>query len=1400
MFSKFERNKNSLNYNIILRFFITYPLVLLVAAFMIAYILNSSTDEIKYNLRIFNDNIQKTALTFINNAQKELELQSEFLKHYQVHHKDEPVKIIRTVNFEDYFDAVFYIDKNASLLGDERSLISEMKVSENATMPKFDTSWVLNSFKGKPTFSNFAYKDGKFNLFYISLYVDDGTRLVAQINVENMLKKVKEVINENEKKENGKYSTYTVDYNGMILKDISNVEVQDIQVKDVDDYFTKDGVVNFSYSKLNASLISYNDILKSFVITYTSSRTEILFQFVMFLMAGGFLVAYSYITYGNIAFAWKNVRRPVIELSEYVKDKSKKPFVGTISEYVNIYEDMKSMHNQIDLLNENLSDCTIRYNAIFQENPQILLIIDLYSGHIAEANQAALRFYGYTSEEIRQLNISDISQVSFADNSDLSKNAVGNFQRTINDMHILKNDEIHHVQVKIFPIRLSDKRFAYLRIKDMADEAQIGIKDEDVKKYFKLFPNIMLIAKLKEPFKIINSTANVDLFGYDQAEIRRDGFDIRQIIADQNKTNFENEIEINKHILQTSTSITRNSLKLQTNAILAGEGEVAFKVQVNFEGDDTGIKDIVYLFIRNDEEYQTFNKFQSNIAYLNNIVWSSNVATLDYDANSKILRSGEVFSVLLGLSATNEIVANYEYFSSILVDEFDDFDDFFARLKLENGTYDGVVRMYNKDEKMLWIRIKAKATKFDKDGRILTISGTARNVTVQKNALIYQNLAAKIFSYTSDPVALLDLDFNFIDANDAFSYATGYSLNELLGADLLKILHSKLNTSSDVSNIKYEIEKEGSWYGKLWHRRKNGEDYLDYMSVEDICDDLGNVICYMFISNISSKKQISSDYLEHIAYHDPLTKLPNRFLLNQKLEELMRTPDNNRKLAIIYIDMDGFKAIKDSYGHKYADQILLKISSNIDALFDDRDMFARIGGDEFVAIALHEHIGQVYEVIEHILKIASEDINIDNISFNISVSVGVSVIAKNNKVTPETLLEQANWAMYQAKMSGKNQYYLFDASKDRNLRDRYNDNNKILNGIKHNEFFMEYQPEIDIVNSEVVAFEALIRWRNDGKILNHDDFLPYIRQQNIADELMIYALSKVFRAQEKWRQNGLNIRVSVNLSIEQITSEGFYKKFLQLIKGKNNLNLQNLMIEIIDANLIKDLENAIKYIKRYQSMGIKFALDDFTSKSSSFETFQLLPIDKIKVDKNICKYLLSNQKAFATLEIIRDLLNIFSEPTTIKNIKDLNTLNILVGLGFSNYQGNFFAKAMSDDAVLRYEFGEIQGLDKNNVIDDKRLEFLKNTIALREFSLNIINLLKDPEFSANKKDCSILKQKVLRKIAALQNIKNDKHIEIIAKLQDAIQTENPSDKIALARSANLMCMEILNINDSESFI
>jgi diguanylate cyclase (GGDEF)-like protein/PAS domain S-box-containing protein len=419
-------------------------------------------------------------------------------------------------------------------------------------------------------------------------------------------------------------------------------------------------------------------------------------------------------------------------------------------------------------------------------------------------------------------------------------------------------------------------------------------------------------------------------------------------------------------------------------------------------------------------------------------------------------------------------------------------------------------------------------------------------------------------------------------------------------------------------------------------------------------------------------------YFERIAHSDPLTGLPNRRMLNDQLiKSIAKAERDNGRLAVCYMDLDGFKEVNDSVGHEGGDHVLIEVTKRLSEIVRPSDMVARLGGDEFVLLLTEfQSDTQCLAILERVLDSLRDPHHIQDKIFNVSASIGVTLYP-NDDDEPETLLRHADQAMYLAKQEGRNQYHLFNKEKDFEEQNRQQVLEEFKVALEHNQLILEYQPKVDMGTGDVVGAEALIRWRHpDRGLLMPGDFLPYLEGNSQTESLDWYVISKALKQLNQWVSNDLKLDLSVNISASTIQSLSFIETLLAELTKYPHLPKNRLVLEIIESEAIVDLRQVAAVVRHLRKIGIQVSLDDFGTGYSSLSYFRQLPVNELKIDASFIRDILQDSSDLDLVRGIIGLAQTFGKRIVAEGVETIEHGTLLLRLGCQIAQGYVIARSM----------------------------------------------------------------------------------------------------------------------------
>jgi len=601
----------------------------------------------------------------------------------------------------------------------------------------------------------------------------------------------------------------------------------------------------------------------------------------------------------------------------------------------------------------------------------------------------------------------------------------------------------------------------------------------------------------------------------------------------------------------------------------------------------------------------------------------------------------------------------------------------------KTASYQLEYRLRCKDGSYKWILSRGMIVSRDESGKPLRTIGTHTDISERKKAEGTIRLAAKVFKHALEGIMITTLDGSIVEVNDAFTAITGYSREEALGQNP-RLLKSGRHDKEYYQQMWRDLAHKGIWVGENWNRRKNGEIYAQTQKISTVRDQLGKAMHYVALfSDITIEKNHEQE-LERIARYDSLTKLPNRALLGERLEQaLVQTERRGQHLAVVFIDLDGFKAVNDTHGHEAGDHLLITLAERMKGALRDGDILARLGGDEFVAVLLDlADVDDSAPMLNRLLAAAAQPVHLGQARLQVSASLGVTFYPQVQELEPDQLMRQADQAMYQAKQSGKNRFHVFDAEQDRNVRSHHENMEGIRRALAQNELVLEYQPKVNLRTGVVIGVEALIRWLHPqrGSLLPAG-FLPMIEDHPLAIELGRWVIENALLQIERWRQAGLNVAVSVNIGRRHLMQDDFVQRLREALAAHPEVQPNWLELELLEANAIHDLDQVSRVIQECGSIGVQCAIDDFGSGYSSLKGLKKLPVKYLKIEQTFIRDMLDSSDSLLILIGVLKLASAFDLKVIAEGVETPEHGFMLLQLGCELAQGFGIAPPMPADEL-----------------------------------------------------------------------------------------------------------------------
>ena len=567
-----------------------------------------------------------------------------------------------------------------------------------------------------------------------------------------------------------------------------------------------------------------------------------------------------------------------------------------------------------------------------------------------------------------------------------------------------------------------------------------------------------------------------------------------------------------------------------------------------------------------------------------------------------------------------------------------------------------------------------------------SLSATLRmledDIAQRKQTEAQLKLAASVFEHSQEGIMITDAGANILNVNPSFTRITGYTREEAVGRNP-KMLSADVHDQFWHERMWEFLLAEGYWQGERWNRRKNGEVYPEREAISAVYDDEGRVRHYVAVFSDISQQKAHEAELDRIAHHDPLTGLPNRRLLADRLAQAMaRAQRDGTLLTVACLDLDGFKPVNDTYGHAAGDQLLIEISQRLKTTLRGDDTLARLGGDEFVLLLSgHDDLEASAASIERILATVRTPVALNGQAIEVSASVGVAHFPVED-IDGDTLLRHADQAMYAAKQAGKNCFTVFDPQHDRALQGQRDELQRLALALSDDEFLFHFQPKVDLLTGELVGVEALIRWQHPERgLLYPGAFLDRFNGHPLELALGQWVIETALRQIETWQASGLVLRISVNISANHLLHPDFVTRLTAVLARHPTVSPAQLELEVLESAAMSDLGRAIEVITLCKRIGVQFALDDFGTGYSSLAYFRRLPVDTLKIDQSFVRDMLVDVEDMAIVESVVKLAQVFGRATLAEGVETLEHASRLIEMGCTQAQGYGIARPMPAAAL-----------------------------------------------------------------------------------------------------------------------
>lgn len=554
-----------------------------------------------------------------------------------------------------------------------------------------------------------------------------------------------------------------------------------------------------------------------------------------------------------------------------------------------------------------------------------------------------------------------------------------------------------------------------------------------------------------------------------------------------------------------------------------------------------------------------------------------------------------------------------------------------------------------------------------------------KEITERKRVEQQLRIAAIVFE-SKEGIMVTDANKLILTVNLAFTTLTGYTAEEVIGKNP-RILSSGRQDASFYAAMWDSINTNDSWEGEIWNRRKNGEFYPEYLAITAVKNQAGIVVNYVGLFSDITQSSAAAAEIKLLAFYDPLTGLPNRRLLQDRLKQaLASSARGGRQGALLFMDLDNFKALNDTLGHDIGDLLLKQVAQRLETCVREGDTVARPGGDEFVVMLedLHEQpieaAAQTESIANKILASLQQTYQLGNIEYHCTISIGACLFS-NSENTQDDPLKQADIAMYQAKKSGRNALRFFDPNMQDTINKRVALEKELHLALAESQFELYYQPQVNL-NRLTIGAEILIRWRHpDRGLVTPSEFMPLVEETSLILPIGHWVLEMACIQLKAWQQAACNceLPLSVNVSAKQFRQVTFVTQ-VQTVVQRHGINPSLLKLELTESMLLEDIEDTIAKMNALNKIGVLFSLDDFGTGYSCLQYLKRLPLNQIKIDQSFIRDIAVDSSDRAIVRTIIAMAKSLNLDVIAEGVETEEQRQLLLNNGCINYQGYLFSK------------------------------------------------------------------------------------------------------------------------------
>lgn len=583
-----------------------------------------------------------------------------------------------------------------------------------------------------------------------------------------------------------------------------------------------------------------------------------------------------------------------------------------------------------------------------------------------------------------------------------------------------------------------------------------------------------------------------------------------------------------------------------------------------------------------------------------------------------------------------------------------------------------------------WFELSAarKATSPSAKPRFIVLS---RDITERKRSQEQLQLTAQVFDQSSEAIVIADAAHTIVRINRAFTRITGYTEAEAVGQSVRLLTVAGADDDFHADTVYAQLPQGGSWEGEAWGRRKDASTYPQWLSVSSVRDGNGVVTHSITLFRDITQQREAQDRIQRLAHFDPLTNLPNRALLAERAHRHIADEQaRGGTLAMLFLDLDHFKNVNDSLGHRIGDILLVAVAQRLQSLLRPQDTVSRLGGDEFLLLLPATSAAAAADMATQLLAAVAQPFQIDPYELTTTLSVGIAMYPADGE-SFDTLYQRADAAMYRAKQNGRNRYGFFTADLEARTARALQIENALRRALERNQFELHYQPQVSLTTRQVVGAEALLRWRHpELGLVSPAEFIPVAESSGMIVAIGEWVIHTAVRDTKRWLDLHLPLRaVSVNVSAVQFRHPQLPEMVTRCLE-QAGLPARRLELELTEGAAVDDPAAALAMMDQLHDRGVRLSMDDFGTGYSSLSYLKRFQIYKLKIDQSFVRDLEEDANDRAIVSAIIRMAQALGMQTTAEGVETDGQLEFLRAQGCDEAQGFYFSRPLPADAFEAY--------------------------------------------------------------------------------------------------------------------